>query len=164
MVKAAPAQMPLGAVLIHVNGVPQPQGSAKGFVPKGWTRAVLTSDNPKNKGWRGLVADEASRTMRGRKMHIGPVRMIAVFYLPRPKSLPKRQQAHLKKPDLDKLIRSVCDALTGVVWKDDSQVVQVKGEKRYAGGDEPAGAVIVVESIETGLLAPNGRRWQHLLG
>lgn len=32
-------------VSFTVLGTPQPQGSAKGFVPKGWTRAVITTDN-----------------------------------------------------------------------------------------------------------------------
>ena len=33
--------------------------------------------------------------------------------------------------DTDKLIRSVCDALTGIVWHDDSQVVDIAAKKRF---------------------------------
>jgi hypothetical protein len=53
-------------------------------------------------------------------------------YLPRPKSLKRTITAHLKKPDLDKLTRAVKDALTLVVWQDDSQVVQMTARKAYA--------------------------------
>jgi len=31
--------------------------------------------------------------------------------------------------DLDKLVRAVLDALTGIVWKDDAQVVALKATK-----------------------------------
>ena len=39
------------------------------------------------------------------------------------------------KPDVDKLSRSVLDALTGIVWVDDAQVVDKTVRKRYAETD-----------------------------
>jgi crossover junction endodeoxyribonuclease RusA len=38
--------------------------------------------------------------------------------------------------DTDKLIRSVCDALTGITWYDDSQVVDITAKKRFASRDQ----------------------------
>jgi len=38
--------------------------------------------------------------------------------------------------DTDKLIRSVCDALTGITWYDDSQVVDISAKKRFASRDQ----------------------------
>lgn len=35
--------------------------------------------------------------------------------------------------DLDKLTRSVLDALTGIVWKDDKRIVTLRPRRRYAG-------------------------------
>lgn len=35
------------------------------------------------------------------------------------------------KPDLDKIVRAVLDACTGVVWRDDAQVYWVEAEKVY---------------------------------
>lgn len=35
------------------------------------------------------------------------------------------------KPDLDKLCRTVLDALTGVAYKDDSQVIGIIANERY---------------------------------
>ena len=134
-----------------VYGVAQPKGSARAFVPKGWTRAVVTSANPKNKGWQQTVAEGASLALTstpGFGTLAGPVRLMVAFYLPRPKSLPKRVTQHLKKPDLDKLTRSVKDALTKVVWSDDAQVVQLKATKAYAADGESPRAVIVVTPLE----------------
>lgn len=130
-----------------VWGVAQPKGSAKAFIPKGWNRAVVTSDNPKNKGWQQLVAEACGRARdeAGASLLDGPVRLRVAFYLPRPKSLPKRVEHHIKKPDLDKLVRSVGDALTGVMWNDDSQVVDLQVRKRYAPPDTAPHAVITVQ-------------------
>lgn len=38
--------------------------------------------------------------------------------------------------DTDKLIRSVCDGLTGICWYDDSQVVDITAKKRFASRDQ----------------------------
>jgi Holliday junction resolvase RusA-like endonuclease len=36
-----------------------------------------------------------------------------------------------KRPDLDKLVRAVLDALTGVCYLDDSQVTRIEAEKNF---------------------------------
>ena len=53
-------------------------------------------------------------------------------------ALPKRVRdgrqpgdPHLQTPDIDKLERAVLDALTGIVWADDCQVVAVHKTKRW---------------------------------
>jgi Holliday junction resolvase RusA-like endonuclease len=135
-----------------VYGVAQPQGSTRAFVPRGWKRPIVTSDNPQNKGWRQLVAEGASRALfqrpaAERELQAGAVRLSVAFYLPRPKSLPKRIVAHLKKPDLDKLVRSCKDALTKVLWQDDSQVVAISATKAYALDGEPPRVTITVAPI-----------------
>ena len=47
-----------------VHGTPQPQGSAKAFIPKGWKRAIITSDNRSLKPWRQDVSAMASEAMQ----------------------------------------------------------------------------------------------------
>ena len=126
-----------------VWGEAQPQGSAKAFVPKGWSRPIVTSDNPDLKSWRQLVAEAANRAIadlpeKDREFLLEGVRLTIAFYLPRPKSLPKRATAHTKKPDIDKLVRGCCDALTAIVFRDDSQVCELVTAKHYAReGDAP---------------------------
>jgi Holliday junction resolvase RusA-like endonuclease len=137
------------ALTFTVYGVPQPQGSSRAFVPKGWTRAVVTSANPKNKGWRQLVAEGASRALADHRGGFqGPVRLQVSFWLPRPKTLPKGVSQHTKRPDTDKLIRSVNDALTGVVGRDDSQVVEIMARKHYAAAGDAPHATISVSAVE----------------
>jgi Holliday junction resolvase RusA-like endonuclease len=53
------------------------------------------------------------------------------FRLPKPKSLPKGQVFMTKRPGLDKLVRSVKDALRGVLYRDDAQVVRLTASKTY---------------------------------
>lgn len=128
-----------------VFGAPQPKGSARAFVPKGWTRPVITSTNKSLKMWEQVVRTAAQGHV-SRVSH-GAIALDVTFVLPRPKALGKtRTVAHMKRPDLDKLIRCA-DALSGVVFADDSQVVSITACKRYAGYAEPPHARIRVEEI-----------------
>lgn len=136
-----------------VYGEAQPQGSAKAFIPKGWSRPVITSDNRSLRSWRQLVAEGANQALGAlpaveRALLVEGVRLSIAFYLPRPKSLPKRATAHTKKPDLDKLVRAVKDGLKAVAWHDDSQVVDLKSIKRYAEPGTAPHAVITIQPVE----------------
>jgi Holliday junction resolvase RusA-like endonuclease len=139
-----------------VHGVPQPKGSAKAFIPKGWRRAIVTSDNTKNKGWQQLVAEAASLAIDDRLASECQFRLIetsallrVAFYLPRPKAIKDKLVPHTKKPDLDKLVRSVKDALSKVAWRDDSLVVEIAASKAYARPGEPPRAEISVSECES---------------
>lgn len=135
-------------ITFTVFGIAQPKGSTRAFVPKGWKRPIVTTDNPKSKGWQQLVAEAASRALNGTGVLFeGAIRLDVEFYLPRPKSLPRRTTDHLKKPDLDKLVRSSKDALTGVVWRDDAQVIDLHARKRYSDSGESPRAVITIEPL-----------------
>ena len=132
-------------------GIPQPQGSAKAFMPKGGRFPIVTSDNKHLKGWRQLVAEAASAALRGHgQMADGPVTVTATFYLPRPKSLGKKSKAHVTRPDVDKLARSIGDALTGVVFRDDAQIVGLHVQKCYAASSASPRAEVTVAELEQG--------------
>lgn len=118
-----------------VYGTPIPQGSTKAFNVPGLKHPVVTADNAKTKPWRQAVVDAVREQLGDRPPLDGPVELSVRFYLPRPKSAPKRVTEPAKKPDLDKLMRAVGDALTAAgVWIDDSQVVAVTARKVFAGG------------------------------
>mgnify|MGYP002144233137 CR=1 FL=1 len=139
-------------ITFTVWGVAQPKGSAKAFVPAGWTRAVVTSANPKVKGWQQLIAEAASDALDevpfgAGAYTTGPVKLTVDFRLPRPKAIGRRTPPHLKKPDLDKLVRSVKDALTKVLWRDDSQVTEIEARKGYVDNNGSPHAVITVEAV-----------------
>ena len=144
-------------VTLTVHGLPQPKGSTKAFVPRTWAsaayaagqspRAVVTSDNPKVKGWQ-LAITAAAVQSRGRTTAFdGPVSVTCAFVLPRPASYPKRVVHHVTKPDLDKLARAVLDALAGVLFGDDAAVTELHATKGYAfDGCAPGVVITVVET------------------
>jgi Holliday junction resolvase RusA-like endonuclease len=118
-----------------VHGIPAPQGSKT---------AWGTEANPNTRPWRAAVAAEAAAVRNGKGLlpRDVPLKVRATFYFPRPKhhyrtgslSGVLKDQApdfHMSKPDGDKLARAIGDSLTGVVFKDDSQIAVWRIEKRY---------------------------------
>ena len=68
----------------------------------------------------------------GTRAEDGYVTMTMLFTFVRPKSVKAKKRPDMTvKPDLDKLCRTVLDALTGVAYKDDSQVIGIIANKRY---------------------------------
>ena len=127
-------------MIFIVNGTPAAQGSKRAFVVKG--RAVMVDADKKLKPWRQAVTDAAAEERGDNPLFMGPVRVRVRFVFPRPKShygtgrnaevlKPNAPLFVDKKPDIDKLLRAIFDALTGVVFKDDSQVTTVESSKVY---------------------------------
>lgn len=134
-------------ITLFVAGVPQPQGSTKAFARPGGGRPIVTSDNAKNKPWRSVVATELAKHVTAVEMS-APIEVHLDFYFLRPASHRKtKPPQHVVKPDADKLIRSVLDAATGVVFRDDSQVVLVSASKSYAK-DDRCGVRIHISEFE----------------
>jgi len=125
-------------IIIEVPGKPISQGSLTTFRSKSTGRMI--SPNPKNlTDWRGKIAFFAMQEMRESELYMAekgtPVVVSATFVFERPKNhyrtgkysdvlKPSAPDAyyHTQAPDLDKLIRAVLDALSGVAYHDDSQV------------------------------------------
>ncbi len=61
------------------------------------------------------------------------------FYFKIPKSWTKARKEnppfHTSRPDVDNLVKSIKDALNGVAYKDDSQIVSAFALKQYAEND-----------------------------
>jgi crossover junction endodeoxyribonuclease RusA len=135
-----------------VVGVPEKQGSMRAFAGKNGRAFIRQGDSAKQRtkleDWRHAVAEGGRKALGDTPgpTEEGPVTVAVSFLLPKPKSAPKWKRWPTAKPDLDKLIRAVFDALTGVLFKDDSQVVSVTASKAYAV-DCPAGADIQVVPI-----------------
>jgi Holliday junction resolvase RusA-like endonuclease len=149
------------------EGVPQPQGSAKGFVVKskatGKLRAVVTSDNPKVRPWRESVRDAARRAMeregQSTLLLTGPLSLSMFFLMPPPQAVAKkftkgRYVACTTRPDVDKLVRSILDALTGLVYADDGQVIQIGAGKAYQAPGRTPGVEIHIEALAREAVAP----------
>lgn len=125
----------MSTLTFQVHGEPIPQGSMRAFVPKGWSRAIITADNKKTKPWKQEVSGAAISAMDEAKFECSgknvPFRLAVVFRFQKPKSTKKSVLEKTTKPDIDKLIRSVLDALTGIIWVDDSQVVEIHARKEF---------------------------------
>ena len=80
----------------------------------------------------------------------GPVKVSVTFWMPRPKSYPKKASwdYHVKKPDFDNLAKLLCDSLNGLCWTDDSQICRATISKRY--GPAPK-TELRIEELELGL-------------
>ncbi|MDY0037975.1 MAG: RusA family crossover junction endodeoxyribonuclease [Zoogloea oleivorans] len=142
-------------VSFFVPGIPVPKGSAKAFVNKRTGRAQVMQDNrEKQKPWASAIT--LSAMQYGVQGTLAPVKVDLVFAMPRLKShfgtgknatsiKPNAPLAHVSKPDLDKLIRCVLDALTGVAWHDDSQVFEVRASKFYSSRP---GVTVTLEAFQ----------------
>lgn len=118
-------------VAFTVYGIARPKGSTRAFMRPGMKFPIVTSDNKSVKGWEESVR-AALQQHAGGAFFEGPVIVRIAFQLPRPKSLKKLVTTHVKKPDLDKLARGSLDAMKGVLWTDDSQVIELHVKKQYA--------------------------------
>lgn len=133
-----------GHLTVFVPGNPRPQGSKVGIVRSAGGVAMRESAKGLKK-WRDDVALLAKAEMRGQAPATGPVWLHLLFELPRPggKDHLDHDDPHLRPPDLDKLTRAIGDALTGVVYVDDSQVIELMPKKQYAA---PRGPGVFVEA------------------
>jgi crossover junction endodeoxyribonuclease RusA len=142
-------------VTFHVYGVAAPKGSTKAFPIRrrnGHMGAVVTEANPHTRPWVSAVTLTAQAAVATPGVLPFPaplpVSLTLAFALPRPTSLPKKIIDHCKKPDLDKLARAVKDALSGVLWTDDAQVVALACRKRYCQTGEMPHVVVTAERVE----------------
>lgn len=118
----------------------------RAFVPPGWTRPVLTASSASVKTWEQTIRSVAQQQVSA--YTTDPVRVRLRFALPRPKSLSRRaaHRPHTKRPDVDKLARAALDALTGVIFADDSQVYALHAVKHYTQADQPPHVVISIST------------------
>lgn len=93
----------------------------------------ITSDNAKLKPWRQQITDTVFVESGGIPYSGNGKEAIALsldFFFAKPPSAKKRTNVTVR-PDVDKLIRACLDAMTGIVYQDDAQVVDVTARKHY---------------------------------
>lgn len=137
-------------VSFFVPGIPATQGSKRAFNRKDGGTPIVVESCKGNKDWRGDVKRFAVDAYNGPPIK-GPVHLSITFQLPRPKShfgkrglRPGAPMNHTIKPDLTKMLRAVEDALKGILWADDCQVVKQVVGKVYTS-DRPGAQVCVME-------------------
>lgn len=131
-----------------VVGIPAPQGSKRAFVRGG--RVSLVESCARVKPYRALVSLAASQTRKDPPTRL-PVGIGITFVFVRPKShytskgeLRASAPSFPGKPDVDKLCRAVLDALTGILYHDDAQVVSLNASKRYGVASMTAISLVMI--------------------
>lgn len=135
-------------VRFRVYSIPATQGSLRAFLPPGRRAPVVVHDNkPALRSWRDAVASEALRAGRLLRdsehagLLEGALAVTLRFHLPRPKTMPAqlrtaKQQERWAWPwrgrDLDKYVRAALDAMTGILFLDDAQIVRIEASKEYS--------------------------------
>lgn len=91
-----------------------------------------------------------------------PIEMVVNAYFEIPKSASKKAKLEMlmngrptKKPDLDNVLKAVADALNGVAYSDDSQIVRATITKYWS---ETPKAEIIIRDEERGLGNENDKR------
>lgn len=159
-------------------GVPLPQGSKTGYIMgKGDEARVViqdgsskarrdgTNSRAEQKKWRAIVAAEADAWCKAVE-HLtpwdGPASVDVTFWLPRPRSAPRWKWLPDKKPDIDKLVRSVLDSITGNILSGDSRVTDLQARKRYVPEGHTAGCRVIVRPLPERDVGPDVYSWSAM--
>lgn len=137
-----------------VPGVAQPAGSKRYLGRSNAGKAIIADANPAAAGWKervALVAAQA-RDEVGWSICTGPLDLNVTIYRARPKShYGKNGQVKATappypttRPDRGKVLRAIEDALAGIIYADDAQIVGGFVRKRWDMG----GAALVVICVE----------------
>ena len=129
-----------------IPGTPRPGGSKSAFPTKSGKIAMVDASGKAGRDWRKTAALFARQAMNG-EPYKQPLKVAFYFFMPRPKKhfrvnakgtylRDTAPRMHSIRPDTTKLIRSVEDALTGIVWEDDALIVEQHASKRYAPEDQ----------------------------
>ena len=141
----------MNSLTFVVYGLPAAQGSKRHL-----GRGILVESSKAVRPWRTDCKHAALACIHHDWDPSLPMSVSVVFRFKRPagqigkKGLKPSAPAHNtsgRHGDLSKLVRSTEDALTGVVYDDDRQIVTLAASKRYCVGDEPQGAVITVTPL-----------------
>lgn len=125
------------ALTFSIPGEPKGKGRPR-FTRRGPFVRTYTPDDTLS--YENLVKHCAQMQLRNAAPFLGPVRMqvIAHFSIPASFSNKKKELARAgilrpaKKPDHDNILKIVSDALNGIAWRDDAQIVSSTFDKIYS--------------------------------
>lgn len=132
----------------EVMGEPVGKGRPRFSMVNGHAMAFTPA---KTASFENLVKLSYSQKYSGLSFSKGEqISAVITAYFSVPKSASKKARANMlsgavrpvKKPDADNIIKSILDALNGIAYYDDSQVVNVICQKYYA--ENPRTSVILV--------------------
>jgi len=124
-------------IKLVIYGEPIAQGRPKFSTQGGFVRAY---DPAKSRSYKDYVRIAAVEQIAGQKPLEGALSLAVKVFRPIPKSFSRKKIIEaeqglirpITKPDLDNYIKGIKDALKGICWRDDSQVVTMDAEKYYS--------------------------------
>ena len=124
----------LNECTIVIQSLPQAQGRPR-FAVRG-KHAFAFDPHKDKKNWYRLQISQQFNELLG-----NPVELKIVYFMPIPKDTSKKKKVlmlsndnikHVKKPDIDNLLKMTLDCMTGIVFEDDRQIWRLEAEKRYS--------------------------------
>lgn len=123
-------------IVFEIIGIPVAKGRPR-FARQGRFVKAYTPDKTRTHETNVLAQAIPYRPKEPIDSEIG---LDLTFYMPIPKSMPKRnlvtaeaeKMPMIKKPDLDNLMKAAIDPLNGVFWTDDSRIALKKARKLYS--------------------------------
>lgn len=131
-------------MIFHFTALTKPRGQKRGqAVNRGDHAGVYDPEENLTESGRLLAQALASRPPQPLA---GPLVVVVRSTIPRPKkpvhALPTT------KPDIDNIIKLLFDALTGVYWLDDKQIVATLPIKVYGDESHPPGLEVWVTEVK----------------
>jgi Holliday junction resolvase RusA-like endonuclease len=134
-------------VTFKIPGKPEGKGRPR-FARRG--KFVTTYTDNKTRTYEGKIKDIAMVAMGASMPLTTPLEAFIYISYPVPASYSKTRKADClanterptKKPDIDNVVKAVCDSINGVVYVDDTQIVDLHATKVYG---EPYVEVLIKE-------------------
>ena len=135
-------------VMFKVDGLPKGKARPR-FARRG--NFVSTYTPKSTLEYEDFIVDKAKRAMGASEPFKTDLEAFIYISMPVPKSYPKkRREACLigaerpsKKPDIDNIIKAYLDAMNGIVYDDDTQIVDLHATKVYG---EPFVEIMIREA------------------
>jgi len=124
-------------VTFKVDGTPVPKGRAR-YARRG--NFISTYTPEKTRTYETLIKEAAIEAMGASEPLETPVSLYLYIRVPIPKSCTKKRleaidngsEKPTKKPDASNILKSVEDGMNGVVYHDDSQIINIHVTKVYS--------------------------------
>jgi len=115
----------------YILTAPKPKGRPR-FARRG--NFVSTYSDPKTKAYEQMLKTALSEKWDQLALPKDiPLKVEIVFYMQAPK---KRTSFYpTNRPDLDNLLKSILDAMNGVIFEDDSSIVSLDASKRFSDSE-----------------------------
>ena len=105
-------------------------------------RGVVAYEKKEMKIWRSECSKLIKEAFESEELIESPLAIDATFYMKTPKYISSKKKFKekleteeifcSKKPDIDNYLKALLDSMTGIVFKDDGQVVECRARKLYA--------------------------------